>query len=137
MKDRIATSHDKDLEHGKAYRSIQTTRVRAAPNWEADAVTVGFYFILEDEDQRVATRDKIAETITTHFAPIKWPAGFRPEEPAFLLQTLDETTAREWVESQPIDWEFISTRSKLKARKRLNSHLGTTSSGHSGMCLRL
>src|SRR3954463_13249239 len=63
LKDRIATSHDKDSEHGKAYRSIQTTRVRAAPNWEADAVTVGFYFILEDEDQRVATRDKIAETI--------------------------------------------------------------------------
>jgi hypothetical protein len=113
LKKKIERCHGKsESENGKAYRSIRTTRVRGTPSWESCAVVVGFHFVLEDEQRRTTTRDQVAQVLAVHLLEIKWPEGFTPESPPFVLQTMDEMTAREWADSYPIDWEFISNRSR-------------------------
>lgn len=114
LRDRILRTHSKSgSDHGKAYRSIQTVRVTAFPRWEGPDAEVYFHFVLEPEEKRQATRDEIANTLEEHLGKIDWPRGFKPSNPLYGLVTLEEMTAAEWVTSQPIDWEFISSAGSL------------------------
>lgn len=108
LKRRIRGAHPKDSDQGRVYRSISECRVVASPGWNSDEVSVGFRFILHPQERLETSRDKIASVVAEHLNKIDWPTGFRPEEPAFMLQTLAEMTAEEWVQSHPIDWQFIS-----------------------------
>ncbi|CAN7722607.1 hypothetical protein [Aminobacter sp. LjRoot7] len=108
LRKRVTEAHKKDSDQGKAYRSIFSTRVSGAPNWDNAEVTVGFRFVLVPEAELQIERSKISEVVGTHLQKIKWPEGFKPENPPFVLQTEDEMSAKEWLESQEVDWGFIS-----------------------------
>lgn len=115
LRNRIAKAHKSEgSENGKAYRSIRATRVRAAPHWEAPDVKVFFRFVLHDQSAREASLDQIAKTIEGHLDALKWPPGFSKDGDGYELVTMDDMTARHWVESQPVDWDFISSRGKPK-----------------------
>jgi hypothetical protein len=62
----------------------------------------------DPEDRREANREAISKVIAAHLATLKWPVGYKPAKPQFILETLDDMRAKDWVESQPIDWNFIS-----------------------------
>jgi hypothetical protein len=110
LRDRICAAHGKRAsDHGKAYRSIHTTRVTAFPGWDAPEATVFFHFVLEPEAKREVTRAEIAKTLDDHLGRITWPEGFRLGDPAYLLVTPEEMTAAEWIASQPVDWDFVSS----------------------------
>lgn len=108
LKRRIVKAHKKDSDQGKVYRSIISPRVVASPSWEADKVMVGFRFVIAQEARREATRELITKTVSDHLGKISWPNGFSPEDPPFIIQTMDEMSAQEWIDSQEIDWLFIS-----------------------------
>jgi len=95
-------------EHGKAYRSIQTVRAVAFPDWDAADVKVRFYFVLESEDRWETTLDQISRTVLQHVAKFPWPNGFVSDDPPFRLVRLEEMSAVEWLQSHSVDWDFIS-----------------------------
>jgi hypothetical protein len=119
LRDRILGAHGKPTsENGKAYRSIQTARVTAAPHWEAPDLEVTFHFILVPEDEREATRAQIAKTLDDHLGKITWPSGIRAAKPLYIMTTMEEMTAATWTQSQPIDWDFISSAGRVVAAQQ-------------------
>ena len=116
LRKRIVEAHGKTTsENGKAYRSIQTVRVSATPHWEAPDIEVTFHFILVPEGGREATRAQIAKTLDDHLSKIAWPPGIRAAKPLYIMTTMEEMTAAAWTQSQPIDWDFISSAGKVVA----------------------
>jgi len=116
LRKRIVEAHGKATsENGKAYRSIQTARVSAAPHWEAPDIEVTFHFILVQENEREAKREQIAKTLDDHLGKIAWPSGIRPATPLYMMTTMEEMTAAQWTGSQPIDWDFISSAGRMIA----------------------
>ena len=109
LRDRVLGAHGKsDSDPGRTYRSIQAARVSALPNWDAKSVTVTFHFVLEPEGRREASRDLISRTLDDHFNRLSWPTGFMAAIPPYTLETLEEMSAAQWTQTQPVDWNFIS-----------------------------
>lgn len=46
--------------------------------------------------------------VTKLLKGIDWPEGFRPLDPLFTLMMTDEMPASDWIESQEVDWGYIS-----------------------------
>lgn len=108
LRDRIRGKHGKDSDQGKAYRSISSVRASASPNWDAESVKVGFRFLLLPEGERSTDRSSIRNVVEDLLKTIKWPDGFSPEDPGFTLETAAEMTVEAWLNSNEIDWKFIS-----------------------------
>lgn len=116
LRERILDSRSKrDSPHGKAYRSIRSARTAAYPNWNAEEVTVTFFFVLEPENLREAKRAEITKTLDAHFGKLNWPVGFRAAAPSYRLDDIEAFSALEWTNSAPIDWEFISFAGRILA----------------------
>ncbi len=88
-------------------RSLREIRVRAAPSWDADTVEVMFWIIRKGDQPSFEKTDwfKLLEA---------W-LKLVPEEGRFttvegLVTTLDDLTARDYVESDPLDLDHLSTR---------------------------
>lgn len=109
LRTRVRRAHVKNSKYGAAYRSIDSARVVAFPSWDAITVTVGFRFLIKNAKESEANRSTISEIVSEHLGKINWPSGFSPAEPLFVLQTSEEMSAKEWLDSQEIDWQFISS----------------------------
>ena len=105
--DRILRKHDRQSDEGRALRSLREIRVRAAPSWDADAVALMFWFIRDEEDPGIET------TGWEHYLaalPTAQPESGRFVRVDGVVQTLDDLTARDYVESDPLDLDHLSTR---------------------------
>lgn len=110
LRERAQSAHKKiGSAHGKVYRSIRTVRAAAEPNWDATEISIRFFYVIEPDAKREATRAEIAVTLTEHFKKLKWPSGYVAADPAFELLLLEDMNAADWISSQPIDWDFISS----------------------------
>lgn len=106
LRKRIEVKHDKCSPEGLALQSLCEIRVTATPSWsDKEAVCVHFWFIRYDQAQ-----DKWDE----HLA--KWLALIPPEgrfkEVDGVVVTLDDLTAREYVDSVPLDLDHVSMSSQ-------------------------
>lgn len=108
LRARIKKSHGRASDQGRTYASIDSVRVAASPSWDSSDVTVGFRFILAPEGRRNEDRVVMNGVLAALLENIEWPAGFRAEDPPFTLLTTDEMSATEWLDSQEVDWQFIS-----------------------------
>ena len=104
---RMSSKHDKDSDEGRALRALREIRARAAPSWDADEVGLMFWFIRNEDEptfenqgwdhylgawlKRVTKKDRFVDV-------------------AGVVTTLDDLTAREYVESDPLDLEHLSSR---------------------------
>ena len=107
--DRMLRKHDRQSEEGHALRSLREIRVRAAPSWDANAVELMFWFIRDDEDPGVET------TGWEHYLralPQAQRESGRFVRVDGVVQTLDDLTARDYVESDPLDLDHLSTRQR-------------------------
>lgn len=104
---RIISKHDKDSEIGRVYQSIRMLRVAAFPHWEAEAIEVLLYVILEDENLP-ATDKELATELKSQLDAVVLPEGYSWAEGRFRLGTLDQLTARDLYESQILDLAFLS-----------------------------
>jgi len=108
LQSRLQDKHDKQSDEGDALRALREIRVRAAPSWDDDPVEILFWFIRhEDEPDFKGQRwDRFLED-WLKLAP---PTG-RFRSVNGVVMTLDDLTARDYVESDPLDLDHLSSRS--------------------------
>ena len=82
---------------------------RAAPSWDANTVELMFWFIRDDEDPGMETTGW--EHYLTALPKAQRESG-RFVRVHGLVQTLDDLTARDYVDSDPLDLDHLSTRQR-------------------------
>lgn len=104
---RMSSKHDKQSDEGRALRALREIRVRAEPSWDADEVKLAFWFVRDADDATFEGKrwDQFLEEWGKRI-----PKGGRFVDVQAVVQTLDDLTAREYVESDPLDLDYLSTR---------------------------
>ncbi len=104
---RMSKKHKVRSEEGRALRALREIRVRAEPAWVADPVRVLFLFVRGDTAPTFANRtwDAYRELWLQRVPP-----GGRFRSIDGVVQTLDDLTARDYVESDPLDLDHLSSR---------------------------
>lgn len=105
--DRMSEKHDKRSDEGRALRALREIRVRAAPSWDADTIQLMFWFI-RSKDQ--PTFEKQGWDVRLKAWLTRVPATGRFAEVHGAVVTLDDLTARDYVESDPLDLDHLSSR---------------------------
>lgn len=107
LQDRLREKHDRQSAEGEALRALREIRVRAAPSWEADRVEVTFWFIRNHDEPASGTTgwdawlEKWLELI---------PPSGRYERVDGVVVALEDLTAQDYVESDLLDLDHLSTR---------------------------
>ncbi len=105
LQKRLVEKHDKETDEGRALRALREIRVVAAPSWDAATVDVFFWFIRDEEDEVVAGKpwnvflDGWLERVK---------ARGRFLRVAGQVSTLQEMTAADYVDSDPLDLDHLS-----------------------------
>jgi hypothetical protein len=106
---RMSTKHDKASDEGRALRSLREIRVRAAPSWDAETIRLMFSFI-RTEDQPTFESQAWDVLLAAWLKRVPAAGRFATVDGAVL--TLDDLTARDYVESDPLDLDHLSSRDK-------------------------
>lgn len=106
LENRISSKHDRDSEEGRALGALDEIRVRAAPSWVAPKVELTFYFIRNPD---VAVFDGTGWDSYLQRWLNLLPTSERYTAYGVVL-TLDDLTARDYVESDPLDLDYLSAR---------------------------
>ena len=105
---RMSRKHDARSDEGRALRALREIRVRAAPSWRADEVDLLFLFVRDDTAQTFA-----GQTWDCYLD--QWLKRVRPNGRFTridgVVQTLDDLTGRDYVESDPLDLDHLSAGS--------------------------
>lgn len=103
---RLVDKHDRSSPEGEALRALAQIRVRAAPSWDASAVAVELLFILDPEAEPARPAE-----LDLHLA--RWlalmPAAGRFGPVEGRVVSLDDLSAREYLDSDPLDLEHLSS----------------------------
>lgn len=105
---RMSSKHDKESAEGRALRSLREIRVRAAPSWSEAEVELTFWFIRNEDEPGFENRGW-HEFRAAWIARVPAKGRFKTVEGVVL--TLDDLTARDYVESDPLDLDHLSGRS--------------------------
>lgn len=104
---RFQGKHDKDSDEGRALRALREIRVRAAPSWNANQVEVTLWYVPESGEVDFEGRgwneylDAWRKLIVATGRFTKIDGVVRP---------LEDLTAKDYVESDPLDLDHLSTR---------------------------
>lgn len=105
LRQRISAKHDRHTDEGRALRALREIRVRAAPSWNAEEVELTFWFIREEDEPA-------GDGSEWHDYLDKWlrlvPAHGRFVSVNGIILTLDDLTAREYVETDPLDLDHLT-----------------------------
>ncbi len=112
LQERFIGKHEKNSAEGRGLRALREIRVQATPAWDAEPVALIFWFI----------RD--AEGGATDFEGKNWADLLRewlrlvPNSGRFTaidgqVVTLADLTGAEYVNSDPLDLDHLSSRSDL------------------------
>lgn len=100
----VVDKHDKMTEEGTHLRALREIRVRAAPSWGNDVVYLGWWFI-KDSDS-VGMGVDWPGFLDLWLAPFDQSGRFRID--ASIACRLEDMTAREYVESDRLDLDYLS-----------------------------
>ena len=103
--DRLQDKHDKASIEGEALRALREIRVRAAPSWNDPEIELMFWFI-RHEEQIQFQGTGWEQQLTKWLALIPESGRFQSIEG--LVVTLEDMTAKEYVESDPLDLDHLS-----------------------------
>jgi hypothetical protein len=107
LQDRMKEKHDrKESPEGIALRALREIRVRAEPSWNASEVQLMFWFIRHEQQSQ--------------FEGIGWDQFLKqwskliPETGRFssvegLVVSLEDMTAKDYIESDPLDLDHLSS----------------------------
>lgn len=107
LMDRMSERHDRQSDEGRVLRSLREIRVRAAPSWDAGAVELMFWFVRNDDESAFEAEDW--KHCRTALPQAQSTAGRFVRVDGVVL-SLDDLTARDYVESDPLDLDHLSTR---------------------------
>lgn len=102
---RLSAKHDKDSDEGHALRSLREIRVRAAPGWAAVKIELTLWFIRNANEPDFEGRGW-GTYLDSWLKRLAVGCRFTSIEGA--LKTLDDLTAREYLESDPFDLDHLS-----------------------------
>lgn len=106
---RLLAKHDKNSREGQALRGLREIRIRAAPSWEADEIELLVWFI-RDADDETFKGDEWPDFVEGWLGKIPPGGRFVAVEGSAL--TLEDMTALDYVESDPLDLDHLSARPK-------------------------
>ena len=104
---RISAKHDAESDEGRALRALREIRIRAEPSWSAEEIRIMFWFIHDDGSPLF--EGKGWNTYREQWLR-RVPTAGRFHSIDGAVQTLDDLTAREYVESDPLDLDHLSVR---------------------------
>ena len=107
LQSRLSDKHDKKSDEGRGLRALREIRVRAAPSWAVPGVDVFFWFIRNDDEadfEGKSWADLLKEWLKLV------PVSGRFKSVDGLVVTLEDLTAKDYVESDPLDLDHLSTR---------------------------
>lgn len=107
LQSRLVNKHDKDSVEGCALRALREIRVQAAPSWNDNSVTLTFWFVRSDED--IDFDGKSWFTFVDRWLGLIPQAG-RFNKVFGQVTTLEDLTAADYVNSDPLDLDHLSTR---------------------------
>jgi hypothetical protein len=105
LQGRFREKHEKLSSEGEALRSLREIRVRAAPSWNDSEIKLMFWFIRHEEQVQFQGTgwDKLLQ---------QWlkliPASGRFQSVEGQVVTLEDITAKDYVESDPLDLDHLS-----------------------------
>jgi hypothetical protein len=103
MRNRIRQKHDKDSTEGERLRVLREIRVTARPSWTTAEVKLKFWFVVDEEATINSDLCRSCETWMSQLAP---QGRFITIE--YDLVSLDGMSAREYTESDRIDFDHLS-----------------------------
>lgn len=107
LQNRIADKHHKNSAEGRALRALREIRVQAAASWNDSPVTLTFWFVRHDED--IDFEGKDWSTILQAWLDLVPPDG-RFTRVYGQVVTLEDLTAADYVNSDPLDLDHLSSR---------------------------
>jgi hypothetical protein len=106
LQKRMQEKHEKPTDEGEALRALREIRVSAIPAWDADAIELIFWFIRADTDDRFQDKE-------WHEWLDSWlkllPTSGRVSAVDGSVVTLDDMTAKEYVNSDRLDLDRLSS----------------------------
>lgn len=107
LQSRLEEKHDKQSDEGRALRALREIRVHADPSWDATEVELTFWFIREEDEMDFD--GKPWDSLLEDWLKLIPASGrFKPVNGAVMA--LEDLTARDYVESDPLDLDYLSTR---------------------------
>lgn len=103
LQDRIKEKHDKRSSEGDALRALEEIRVRAAPSWDAEEVELMFWFIARIENAVEMRKSGVIKAWEKRIL-----ASGRFKKVLFQIATYSELTARDYLESDQLDLDYLS-----------------------------
>ena len=103
---RLTDKHEKHTDEGAYLRALGQIRVRAAPSWEGETAELQWWFIKNCEPDGV-------KQIDWHTTITRWMDLFEPGSrftvTAVISCMLEDMTARDYVESDALEFDHMST----------------------------
>lgn len=107
LQGRLQEKHGKQTEEGRALRALREIRVRATPSWDAPQIELTFWFIL-DEGSAEPQPLGLSAQLDAWLKLI--PAAGRFTNVSGFIVMLEDLTARDYVESDRLDLDHLSSR---------------------------
>jgi hypothetical protein len=106
LQKRMQDKHEKSTDEGEALRALREIRVSATPAWDANAVELIFWFIRAETDDLFQAKE-------WHEWLNGWlkllPASGRFSSVDGSIVTLDDMTAKEYIQSDRLDLDRLSS----------------------------
>lgn len=103
---RLGEKHDKKTDEGRGLRALREIRVCASPSWDAPSTEIFFWFIRDDADATFEGKSW-ADLLKDWLKLV--PATGRFTSLDGQVATLQEMTAEDYVDSDPLDLDHLST----------------------------
>ncbi len=103
---RLGDKHDKHTDEGRGLRALREIRVQASPSWDAASVEIFFWFVRDEGD--VTFEGKSWADLLRDWLKLV-PATGRFTSIDGQVATLQEMTAEDYVDSDPLDLDHLST----------------------------
>jgi hypothetical protein len=112
LQGRLGDKHEKNTDEGRGLRALREIRVQASPSWEASSVELFFWFVRSDSNADFEGR-RWADLLKDWLKLVPVSGRFTPVDGQVV--TLDDMTGAEYVGSDPLDLDHLSSRNGTSA----------------------
>lgn len=108
LQNRLTDKHEKNSEEGRGLRALSEIRIYAAPSWDAEQVELMFWFIRKENDSTFEGK--------SWYTLLDVWLKLLPQNGRFIkiqgqVVALEDLTAVDYVNSDPLDLDHLSLRS--------------------------
>ena len=105
LQGRLADKHEKNTDEGRGLRALREIRVHAAPSWDAPLVEIFFWFVRDEGDADFEGKNW-ADLLKQWLKLVPTSGRFHSVDGQVV--SLDDMSAAEYVESDPLDLDHLT-----------------------------